>query len=486
MKEEKKTGLTVIQNVTMTLLITVFFVGIIIVYYIMLYSETRDNIIKNGELGAVTSAELIDKYLSTGVDVIKITGYNLNNMIQEHRSQKEILDFLVDQSVAASAILSGNTTGIYGYINGEYLDGVGWVPDEDYVPTERPWYIEARAGSGRVVVVDPYLDAQTGTVMITLAKTLCDAKSVVAVDISLEALQEITEDLTAHGKSDIEFILDHKSRVIAHSDKGEIGKNYGEETGTLGKAISETQKITDNSWFSMKYENTEYIVYKKSIENDWICLSVIDATSIYDRLKLPLVLTICAAVLIVAIMMMIMVRSNKKTVLAEEMKELADLQTKYAYFDEMTGLKNRRAYSEAIDRFSKVPVDDICVIVIDVNGLKRVNDNMGHEAGDELLIAVSECICASFPKTDNIFRLGGDEFCIIMTDISENPELCVRKLEETAAGWSGKYIKGISVSCGISYGKDHPDIYAVIKEADLRMYDHKRSYYSVAGHDRRH
>ncbi len=485
MKEEKKNGLTVKQNMTMTLLITLFFVGIVIAYYLSLYSETRENIIKSGELNAINSAENIDKYLATGVDVIKITGYNLDNMILESRSQKEILDFLVDQSAAITAILSGNTTGIYGYINGVYLDGAGWEPEEGYVPTERPWYIEARAGSGRIVVVDPYLDAQTGTVMITLAKTLCDAKSVVAADISLAALQNMTEDMTVHGKSDIEFILDHNSHVIAHSDKSEIGKNYGEETGTLGKAIYEMLKISDNSWFSLNYENTEYIVYKKYIENDWICLSVIDATSIFDRLKLPLMFTICAALLITAIMLMIMVRSNKKDALAEEMKELADLQTKYAYFDEMTGLKNRRAYSELVERFSKEPVDDICVVVVDVNGLKKVNDTKGHEAGDELIIAVSECIRASFGNTDNIFRTGGDEFCIIMTNMTYDPDDCVRKLEESTAAWNGRYISGISVSCGISYGNDHIDIYAVIKEADIRMYDHKRSYYSAIGHDRR-
>ena len=484
-KEEKKTGLNGIQNMTFTTLIIVFFVGVIIVYYLMLYSETRENIIKNGEINAISSAELIDKYLSTGVDVIRLTGYNLDNMLQENRSTDEMLDYLVNQSVAAANILSGNSTGIYGYINGEYLDGVGWVPDDDYVPTERPWYIDAQAESGRVVVVDPYLDEQTGTVMITLAKTLCDEKSVVAVDISLEELQSITEDLAVHGESDMEIILDHKYNVIAHSDKNEIGKNYNDEIGTIGKAVAETLKISDNSYFSLKYENTEFIVYSKQIENDWTCLSVIDATSIFDRLKLPFMLTIVAAVLIVMILLFIMIRSNKKSLLAEKMRALADQQTKFAYYDQMTGLKNRRAYSEVIDNYPADNLENTCVIVVDVNGLKRVNDSLGHEAGDELIIAVSECIRSSFPNVDSIYRLGGDEFCIIITEKTENAEEYVKKFESIASSWNGRYINGISVSCGISRGKNHTDIYSVLKEADQRMYENKRSYYSSAGHDRR-
>ncbi|MCR4779732.1 MAG: sensor domain-containing diguanylate cyclase [Ruminiclostridium sp.] len=468
-----------------TTLIIVFFVGIIIIYYFMLYSETKDNIITSGELDAVSSAGQIDKYLSTGVDVIRLTGYTLDNMITEKRSHEEMLDYLENQSVAAANIMSGNATGIYAYIDGDYLDGVGWVPDADYVPTERPWYKDAIAGSGDVVVVEPYLDAQTGTIMITLAKTLCDGVSVVAADFSLEQLQKITENIVLVGGSDMQFILDEKHRVIAHSDKNEIDKNYRKEEGTLGHAISEQLTVTEGRFFSLNHGAKQYFVYSMPIENKWLCLSVIDTTLVFRRLALPLLLTIVVAALVIAILLFIMIRSDKKSALAEKMKKLADIQTIYAYYDQMTGLKNRRAYSEEFDRLSKELPKDCCVIIFDVNGLKSVNDSMGHEAGDELIIAAAKCIRAAFGEQGDIYRLGGDEFCLIMTDPENKIPGCLEKLDHAAAEYKGKYLNGFSVSYGTGLYKEGSDFGALLKEADKNMYENKNRYYMTSGRDRR-
>ena len=486
-RKYNKAGLSAIENMIVTSLIIVFFVGIIVVYYIMLYSETKDNIIKSGELNAISAAEQVDKYLSTGDDVIRLTAYTLDNMIREKRTYNEMLDYIVNQTVAASNIIliQGNTNGIYAYINDRYLDGVGWVPDEDYEPTERPWYTDARAKTGKVVVVDPYIDAQTGTTTITLAKTLCDTKSVVAIDISLETLQSITEELALQENAGMEIILDHNNHVVAHSDRSEIGKDYTSEHGTLGSELIDAIKTTNKNYFSLTFDGSEYIVYKVIVQNDWTCLSVIDATNIFDRLRIPLILTIIAAALIITILLYILIRSNKKSVLAEEMKELAELQTKYAYHDQMTGLKNRRAYAEMIDEMIKGVPMDLCVIMFDVNGLKTVNDTYGHAAGDELITAAADCIRTVFEGTDDIFRLGGDEFAVIKKDPDKTVEADLERLNRAAESFKGKYINGFSVSYGVGRSGEQMDIGSIVKEADRRMYDYKDNYYMTSGKDRR-
>ncbi|MBR5769892.1 MAG: hypothetical protein IKX98_07290, partial [Clostridia bacterium] len=165
MTEKKQKNKNAWRNILISALVVVFFVGVLITYYSMLYSETKQKIIKNGELSSVTSAEQINKYLSKGIDTIKLVCYTLDSMIRSGKSQEEIKDFLINQSSALVNTTSENSTGIYGYIRGEYLDGTEWVPDDDYVPTERPWYTGARASVGRVAVVDPYVDAQTNTVL---------------------------------------------------------------------------------------------------------------------------------------------------------------------------------------------------------------------------------------------------------------------------------------------------------------------------------
>ena len=76
-------------------------------------------------------------------------------MLQDGDSGQEILEYMNEVTVNIQNALDPNFTGVYGYINGEYYDGANWVPDEDYVPTERPWYIGAVEEPGKIVYIEP-------------------------------------------------------------------------------------------------------------------------------------------------------------------------------------------------------------------------------------------------------------------------------------------------------------------------------------------
>ena len=300
------------RSVIIAILVILFFEGVIVAYYSMLYSETRQNIMKSGELSSETSAEQINKYLSKGTDTIKLVCYTLDNMLRGGKSQSEILDFLVNQSSAVVNTTDENSTGLYGYINGEYVDGTMWVPDEGYVATERPWYIAARANVGRVAVVDPYVDAQTGTVLITFSKTLCDAKSVAAMDFSMDRLQAITEEIAANEDLDLEIVLDQKYQVIAKSDKKEIGNVYLSEDGTFGSALVEKLRSAYDKFFSLRYDGKHYTVYAVKLPNDWICVSVFNATSVLSRLRNTVLFTVIVSFLVFIILLLILIHSNRK------------------------------------------------------------------------------------------------------------------------------------------------------------------------------
>ncbi len=88
-----------------------------------------------------------------------------------------------------------------------------------------------------------------------------------------------------------------------------------------------------------------------------------------------------------------------------------------AYTDELTGLANRRVFYSVIDDFEKHKYPkDLTIISLDVNRLKYYNDNMGHEAGDELLVGAAECMRKAFSSSSTavICRMGGDEFFITL------------------------------------------------------------------------
>ena len=99
-----------------------------------------------------------------------LAGHVVDEMVREAKPNSDILDYLTAESLSIKKSIDADYTGLYGWINDEYLDGVGWVPDEDYIPTERPWYQEALADDSAVTFVKPYLDEQTGAVLTTIAQ----------------------------------------------------------------------------------------------------------------------------------------------------------------------------------------------------------------------------------------------------------------------------------------------------------------------------
>lgn len=175
----------------------------------------------------------------------------------------------------------------------------------------------------------------------------------------------------------------------------------------------------------------------------------------------------------------------ERYVFAESAMELAELQTRYAYYDQMTGLQNRRAYSEKEAQLSKQLPVPCTVVMADINGLKEANDNLGHDAGDELIIGSAECLKKSFEGIDSIYRIGGDEFTVIAEKPETEVKKCLEQMEKNCADWKGKFINGISISCGTASSEEFSDLDTLLKAADQRMYAFKTNYYENTGKERR-
>ncbi len=322
----------ILKNIIITILIITFFVGILIAFYIMLYDAKREIIIKNGETTAKETAEKFDDYLSTSKDAIKLTAYTIEGMIAEHDTNENILEYLVGQTVAIKSAVFENTSGLYGYIQGEFLDGLRWEPPEGFVATERPWYIKAKEKDGEVAMVEPYLDAQTGTILIAISKMLKDNQSVVSMDITLEYIQKITEEAVSDGKSDLQIIIDDTGYVVTHSDKGEVGKKYSEEKDSLGAMIYRKVKETDisgESYFEINYDNKQYIIYAADLQSDFYCISAKDATAVFTPLIAILLITVGAVIIVVTVIILILIMSNRKQrvleVLSKQLSATADI-----------------------------------------------------------------------------------------------------------------------------------------------------------------
>lgn len=146
--------------------------------------------------------------------------------------------------------------------------------------------------------------------------------------------------------------------------------------------------------------------------------------------------------------------------------------------DSLTELLNRHAYYADLNNYN----DDITAIVsIDMNGLKCINDNYGHAAGDEALVTLALCFSRSLRRRQYGYRVGGDEFMIICNKNSEEEVLAlVDRIR--------KYVSETKYSCSVGYSyrsNKEKTVDDLVKESDVMMYQEKGLYYQQSGIDRR-
>ena len=319
-----------LKHILITSVIITVFINIILFYYAMISQETRNNIIANGQMTALRSKNQLNAYLATSIDAIKLTAYTMEKMQTEGRPRDEMLENLVLQSNAVQRAVIENTTGIYAYIDGEYLDSTYWMPEADFVPTQRPWYQAAIAKGGEVAIVDPYIDAYSGAVMTTISKGFADRKSVIAMDISMERIQQIAENAVMWGDSDAEIIMDSRNMVIAHSDPKEIGKHYSEDENTLWARLAKQIRKQEDNYFETEHDGIKYIVYAARLDNGWLCLSVKNATEVFKPLQRTLIYTLAVLVIVVLILSYIMLKSHQRYETADKLnRQLSSISNIY-------------------------------------------------------------------------------------------------------------------------------------------------------------
>lgn len=157
-------------------------------------------------------------------------------------------------------------------------------------------------------------------------------------------------------------------------------------------------------------------------------------------------------------------------------------QKKLIETDALTGLHSRYSYIMTLNEYrqaGRLP-GGLAVFSIDINGLKFVNDNMGHAAGDQIIRYASECISEVFGRYGKCFRTGGDEF-IVIANIEKEKIAGIHNALQIAE----KRKTGLSLSSGYAISEEHPDlsIEELINVADKMMYADKNAHYQNMGRD---
>ena len=271
-------------------------------------------------------------------------------------------------------------------------------------------------------------------------------------ELKQNQISNVVADMPVYKGMEI-YVVNSKTKVIeGATDKNKIGKKI----------------LTTNKQYN-------YVTRKHGNYNVSVCMSesMNSQSNIVAILIVGIYLTLASCLLVLML----------SQVLKEKYEKEIYIYTSNT--DELTKCLNRHAYEADIQKLDLN--SEWVYISLDLNGLKQTNDKMGHSAGDELICSASSCMKFAFASYGKIYRIGGDEFVVLLTQSISDLQHILKVFDSTISNWHGKYSNSISVSYGVvkSSEQEFDSVQEISKLADERMYQNKMDYYTTSGNDRR-
>jgi len=267
------------------------------------------NVHEAGQDRISSIASQLENYLDMTKSTLWVTADTVDHMSHNGATAQDLLKYVTEESEHQESHFDENYTGIYGYVMGEYIDGVGWTPPEDYDPTERDWYRRALEAGGDTTIVPPYVDAQTGAVIISISRMLSNGVDVLSLDVTMNHIQDIVSELQIRDKG-YGFIVSSDGLIIAHQDEALKGSNLTEAAD--GQLFLNRILDVDNGDFKLEADGQQNTVFVRSILDQWHVVIVIGNRELYAEVWQQLALNILANAFIFMMIAFFYVLGHKK------------------------------------------------------------------------------------------------------------------------------------------------------------------------------
>ncbi len=256
-------------------------------------------------------SSMVDNHLNTAENVLHVTADSVYHMLISGSTPSRIHEFLVEETNNVAEQFDENFSGLYGYIMSRYMDGLNWEPPEGYDPKTRDWYIIAKESDGDVAFVPPYVDAQTGNLIISVCRMLPDRQNVVSLDVQLKRVQSLMKDLSVNGKG-YGFVLNDAGLIIAHGNEEKKGTNI--KDNPEGEALLEAIKNADSGSFSFTLDGEKSTVFVNKIINHLYVVMVVSNNELFEEVRSQLAMNviICSFVFIMIVLFYYVAHKNEK------------------------------------------------------------------------------------------------------------------------------------------------------------------------------
>ncbi|MBQ5310709.1 MAG: diguanylate cyclase [Oscillospiraceae bacterium] len=446
------------------------FALLLIMLFAKLYDTGRENLIQITQNHVQATTSDINFYLDTALNALSFSKENIEQLHAGGAGKERMNESITIMTNTFAKYVDDDVADIYGYMYGDFINGHNWVPDEDYVATERDWYITAVQNRGELVTIPPYVDAESGKVCVTFARTLDDdPDSVISFDISLASLQHVIDSVIPDEAMASARIIDRQKKLIIVSDKTEeILTDYRED-----KRVKDAIADRNSQYTIIKSGGREYIVFISPLTTGWDYVCIYDTSKLLGSLRYLYLFSASGILLFLSVVLVIFsqMRSSRK-----RMNRLINL----SETDALTGVFNRGSGEARINDMLEKRTK-CTFLMLDVDKFKSINDTLGHDTGDKVIIAVAEMLSQCAHAKDIVMRLGGDEFVMVLAGVCDRSyaediaDKLFRLLDAARIDGADDMKLSVSIGAAMYDGVGRADFNRLYQEADPKIYISKKT-----------
>ena len=374
------------------------------------------NIQEVGEDRISAAEAQLENYLEMTKSTLWVTSDTVDHMSRNGASTDDILRYITEESENQKQHFDENYTGIYGYVMGEYLDGVGWTPPDNFDPQHRVWYLRAIEANGEAVIVPPYVDAQTNAVIISISRMLSNGTDVLSLDVMMNHILDIVSDLKIKEKG-YGFIVSDDGTIIAHQDQSKEGSLLTDDEAQL--ALFDKIREVRNGNFEVTVDGKASTVFVRQIVDQWYIVIVISNDELTAEVQQQLIINvlICTVIFILIALFYFIGRRRERNY-AHRIEEMRVEEQRQAY--EARALKLEK---EAADQANRAKSDFLAdmshEIRTPINAVLGMNEMIQRESSrsQSLVDSDAEAAKAAFGNIStyagNVERAGKNLLAII-------------------------------------------------------------------------
>lgn len=480
------------------------------------------------------SKEKTQEVMQNYIHSFQLFAQMMSREIEEHPEPDAIWDYLKGIDSTLLEIEGDTFDGLYMYYQGRYL--YSWdtpyseYEDTGYVATERPWYKAAAAGNGEIVFTPPYMSYANHYILSTISQLQPDGETVFAYDIKMGDIQNLVTSMNLYDKEQM-MIFDKQGTVIGSTDEECLGGNLYSEPEETKAVLEEAEKVlantedvnaaqkakleeqvraaaafhtfrtefdrgfdkvqkNENKAVLVKLDNAHYYACLVHGEEYSFLVLVPFLSMLRETVQIWLLPLLALELLLIYVIGRIG-KGQRNRELRQAYVELGQTQRrleialsaaqKAAAIDDLTGMMNFKSFRRGVMEHLDVmePNESGILIMLDGDRFKTVNDNYGHQVGDEVIKLSAQMIIGRIRTVDLASRLHGDEFAIFVSrsnDYSVAKKI-IQDINNTLAEESAKRnMPSITLSAGAVIARRGDSYTALAKEADEALYRAKATH----------